>query len=44
MSIKEIADIFGEDFSEIEKICELLQKNPKADTDQLYELYFNKQL
>ena len=41
---KEIADIFGEDFSEVEKICELIKENPSTDTEQLYELYFGKQL
>lgn len=42
LGANEIADIFGEDFSEIEQICEILRKNPETDTDQLYELYFSR--
>lgn len=44
LDAKAIADIFGEDFSEIEKICELIKENPSTDTEQLYELYFSRQL
>lgn len=44
LNAKEIADIFGEDYSETEKICELIRENPNTDTNQLYELYFNKQI